>query len=96
VAQSRRSRNDPATDAAGRDCAADHGVQRYNDPSFKLGLTARRLAEQQVYDLTTNFLRTACDGAGRAGPLPYGGKVRTIVVDIDPKKLFAWGISPWT
>jgi len=31
---------------------------------------------------------------GAQMPLPLGGKFREIVVDLDPQKLFAWGISP--
>ena len=36
--------------------------------------------------------RSAVPGAQL--PLPLGGKVRQIMVDLDPKKLYAWGISP--
>src|SRR5690606_36366795 len=27
-------------------------------------------------------------------PWPYGGKQRQIVVDVDPQRLYAWGLSP--
>src|SRR6202171_5893590 len=71
------------------------GYSATNVPVLQLGLTSPTLPEQQVYDLTTNFLRTGLATVqGAQVPLPYGGKVRTIVVDIDPQKLFAWGISP--
>jgi multidrug efflux pump subunit AcrB len=66
-----------------------------NVPVLQLGLTSPTLPEQQIYDLGTNFLRTGLATVqGAQVPLPYGGKVRTVVVDIDPQKLFAWGISP--
>src|SRR3984893_9298999 len=71
------------------------GYSASNVPVLQLGLTSPTLPEQQVYDLTTNFLRTGLATVqGAQVPLPYGGKVRTVVVDIDPQKLFAWGISP--
>src|SRR5882724_9745191 len=71
------------------------GYSASNVPVLQLGITSSTLPEQQVYDLTTNFLRTGLATVqGAQVPLPYGGKVRTVVVDIDPQKLFAWGISP--
>jgi len=71
------------------------GYSASNVPVLQLGLTSSTLPEQQVYDLTTNFLRTGLATVqGAQVPLPYGGKVRAVVVDIDPQKLFAWGISP--
>src|SRR2546427_4563094 len=71
------------------------GYSASNVPVLQLGLTSPTLPEQQVYDLTTNFLRTGLATVqGAQVPLPYGGKVRAVVVDIDPQKLFAWGISP--
>src|SRR5438552_3051886 len=71
------------------------GYSASNVPVLQLGLTSATLPEQQVYDLTTNFLRTGLATVqGAQVPLPYGGKVRTVVVDLDPQKLFAWGISP--
>jgi multidrug efflux pump subunit AcrB len=66
-----------------------------NVPVLQLGLSSATLSEQQLYDLATNFLRTGLATVqGAQVPLPYGGKVRTVVVDIDPQKLFAWGLSP--
>src|SRR5690242_4125504 len=66
-----------------------------NVPILQLGLSSQTLTEQQVYDLGTNFLRTGLATVqGAQLPLPVGGKVREVVVDLDLQKLFAWGLSP--
>src|SRR6267143_143563 len=66
-----------------------------NVPILQLGLSSPSLSEQQIYDLGPNFLRTGLATVqGAQLPLPVGGKVRTIVVDLDLQKLFAWGLSP--
>ena len=66
-----------------------------NVPILQLGLSSPTLSEQEIFDLGTNFLRTGLATVqGAQLPLPVGGKVREIVVDLDPQKLFAWGLSP--
>jgi multidrug efflux pump subunit AcrB len=66
-----------------------------NVPVIQLGLSSPTLTEQQIYDLGTNFVRPALATVqGAQAPLPVGGKVREVVVDLDPQKLFAWGLSP--
>ncbi len=66
-----------------------------NVPILQLGLSSSTLDEQQIYDLGTNFLRTGLATVqGAQLPLPVGGKQRELVVDLDPQKLFAWGLSP--
>jgi len=66
-----------------------------NVPVLQLGLSSPTLTEQQIYDLGTNFVRPALATVqGAQAPLPVGGKVRQIVVDLDLQKLFAWGLSP--
>src|SRR5712691_2035659 len=66
-----------------------------NVPILQLGLSSPTLSEQEIYDLGTNFLRTGLATVqGAQLPLPVGGKVRQIVVDLDLQKLFAWGLSP--
>src|SRR3954470_10694000 len=65
-----------------------------NAPILQLGLSSSTLSEQEIYDLGTNFLRTGLATVqGAQVPLPVGGKVRQVVVDLDPQKLFAWGLS---
>lgn len=66
-----------------------------NVPVLQLGLSSPTLDEQQIYDLGTNFLRPGLATVqGAQLPLPIGGKQRLVVVDLDPEKLFAWGLSP--
>src|SRR3954470_9283097 len=66
-----------------------------NVPVLQLGLSSPTLSEQEIYDLGTNFLRTGLGTVqGAQVPLPVGGKVRQVVVDLDLQKLFAWGLSP--
>src|SRR5437016_2468910 len=66
-----------------------------NVPVLQLGLSSPTLTEQEIYDLGTNFVRPALATVqGAQAPLPVGGKVRQVVVDLDLQKLFAWGLSP--
>src|SRR5579859_3304299 len=63
-------------------------------PILQLALSSGILSEQQVLDLTQNFVRpqlTTVQGA--AVPLPYGGKTREIQVDLNPQAMQADGIS---
>ncbi|WP_241014957.1 efflux RND transporter permease subunit [Burkholderia sp. Ac-20379] len=64
-------------------------------PILQLGLSSNTLPEQQLYDLGNSFIRTQLATVqGAAVPLPYGGKVRSIVVDLDPRALQAKGLAP--
>lgn len=64
-------------------------------PILQIGLSGKNLSEQQLNDYATNFIRPQLATVpGAALPLPYGGKVRQIMVDIDSQKLLANGISP--
>jgi multidrug efflux pump subunit AcrB len=66
-----------------------------NVPVLQLGLTGHGLSEQQLYDLGLNFIRTQLSTVqGAQVPLPYGGKARQVMVDIDLQKLYAKGLSP--
>ena len=63
-------------------------------PIIQLGLESDTLTEAQIYDFGQNFIRTQLATVqGAAVPLPYGGKVRAIMVDIDPNALFAKHLS---
>jgi len=67
-----------------------------NVPILQLALSSKSLSEQELYDLGLNFVRTQLATVqGAQIPLPYGGKSRQVMVDIDPQKLFAMGISPF-
>jgi multidrug efflux pump subunit AcrB len=63
-------------------------------PILQLGISSDTLPEQQLYDLGYNFIRTQfANVQGASFPLPYGGRPRQISVDLDPKALFAQGLS---
>jgi multidrug efflux pump subunit AcrB len=66
-----------------------------NVPILQVALESDALSEQQLFDYGINFIRA--DMATVQGvqiPYPYGGKQRLIMIDIDPQRLFAWGLSP--
>src|SRR5579862_7117154 len=63
-------------------------------PILQLGLESKTLSEQAIFDYGLNFLRTQLATVqGASVPLPYGGKFRQIMVDLDPDQLYAKGLS---
>ena len=63
-------------------------------PILQLGCESKTLSEQAIFDLGLNFIRTQLATVqGAAVPLPYGGKFRQIMVDLNPDQLYAKGIS---
>ena len=65
-----------------------------NVPILQLGVSSKTLSEQQLYDYGQNFIRTQLATIqGAAVPLPYGGKPRQIMVDLDIPALQAKGLS---
>ncbi|HVJ89450.1 MAG TPA: efflux RND transporter permease subunit [Labilithrix sp.] len=66
-----------------------------NVPIMQAALESSSLSEQELFDYGTNFVRAdMATIRGTQIPWPYGGRQRQIVVDIDPKRLYAWGLSP--
>jgi multidrug efflux pump subunit AcrB len=66
-----------------------------NVPILQLALQSPTLSEQQLYDYGLNFIRTQLATVqGAQVPLPWGGKTRQIMVDLDPGALYAKGVSP--
>src|SRR5712672_2109294 len=64
-------------------------------PILQLGLSGQGLSEQQLNDLGLNFIRPQLATIqGASVPIPYGGKVRQIMVDINSQQLLAKGLSP--
>jgi multidrug efflux pump subunit AcrB len=64
-------------------------------PILQLGLSGRGLTEQQLNDLGLNFVRTQLVTIpGAVVPNVYGGKQRSIMVNLDPKLLQSKGLSP--
>ncbi len=63
-------------------------------PILQLGLSGQGLTEQDLYDLGLNFIRTRLATVqGASVPLPWGGKSRQIMVDLDPNALYAKHLS---
>jgi multidrug efflux pump subunit AcrB len=73
------------------------GVLKYDAssvPILQLSVDSKSLSEQQLFDYAQNFIRVplaTVQGASIA--LPYGGKVRNIMVDIDPVQMYARRLS---
>src|SRR3954470_3482085 len=66
-----------------------------NVPILQVAMQSESLSEQQLFDYGINFVRTDMTTIpGIQIPYPYGGKQRLIMIDIDPQRLFAWGLSP--
>ncbi len=63
-------------------------------PIVQLGLSGQGLTEEDLYDLGTSFIRPRLANVkGASIPLPYGGKVRQVQVDVDPNQLYAHHLS---
>ena len=73
-------------------------ILQYNAASVPVllaSLSSDELPEQELNDLGNSFIRTQLVTIqGAAVPLPYGGKLRVVNVDIDPDALYARGLSP--
>src|ERR1700729_3896824 len=64
-------------------------------PVLQLSLTSDRLNEQKLYDYGLyNLRQQLAPVPGVTFPTPDGGKFRQIMVDIDPVKLQATGLTP--
>jgi multidrug efflux pump subunit AcrB len=72
-------------------------IVRYNAssvPILQLSISSDTMSEQSLYDYGYNFIRTQMATVqGASFPLPYGGRPRQIMVDIDLKSLYAQGLS---
>ncbi len=63
-------------------------------PILQLGLSGEGLTEQDLFDLGLNFIRTRLATVqGASLPLPWGGKFRQIMLDLDPNALYAKHLS---
>jgi CzcA family heavy metal efflux pump len=63
-------------------------------PIVQLGLSGAGLSEQDLYDLGLSFIRPRLATVkGASVPLPYGGKVRQVMVDADPNLMYAKHLS---
>ena len=63
-------------------------------PIVQLSLSGEGLGEADLYDLGLSFIRPRLANVkGASIPLPYGGKVRQVMVDTDPNLMFAKHLS---
>jgi CzcA family heavy metal efflux pump len=63
-------------------------------PILQLAVSSKTLSEQQVLDLAQNFMRPALSNVpGAAIPYSYGGKVRQVQIDLDPRAMQSKGLS---
>src|SRR5258706_15337356 len=73
-------------------------VVQYNAssvPVLQISLSSDTLNEQQLYDYGYYTLRQRLAPIqGVTFPTPAGGKYRQIMVDLDPAKLLAKGLTP--
>ena len=64
-------------------------------PIMQIALESDTLSEQQLFDYGINFIRAEIALIpGAQIPYPYGGKQRQIMIDLDPARLHANGMSP--
>jgi multidrug efflux pump subunit AcrB len=63
-------------------------------PILQLALSGQGLSEADLYDDGLQFIRPRLANVkGASVPLPYGGKVKQVMVDTDPNLLFAHHLS---
>lgn len=63
-------------------------------PILQAALGSTKLSEQELYDIGLNQIRTRLATVqGAQVPLPYGGKARQIMVDLDPQSLAEKSLS---
>src|ERR1700729_3001611 len=64
-------------------------------PVLQLGVSGPGMSEQQLNDLALNFLRTQLITIpGAVIPLPYGGKQRQVMINMNQNLMQAKGVSP--
>src|SRR5215831_4810550 len=64
-------------------------------PIIQLLIESKTLSEQELFDLRQNFIRTQLATIqGASVPLPYGGRFRNVMIDLNPDQLYAKGLSP--
>jgi len=64
-------------------------------PVLQIGVSGPGMSEQQLNDLSLNFLRTQLITVpGAVIPLPYGGKPRQVMINMDQNLMQAKNVSP--
>jgi multidrug efflux pump subunit AcrB len=63
-------------------------------PILQLGLAGQGVTEEDLYDMGLSFIRPRLANVkGASVPLPYGGKVRQVQVDVDPNMMYSKHLS---
>jgi multidrug efflux pump subunit AcrB len=63
-------------------------------PILQLGLESKSLSEQELFDMGQNFIRTQLATIqGASVPLPYGGRNRQVMIDLNPDLMYAKGLT---
>lgn len=66
-------------------------------PVIQLGIRSDKLNEAQLFDIANNLIRSQLATVqGTRIPFPYGGKYRQVMIDLDPKALYATQLSAGT
>ena len=64
-------------------------------PVLQLGLSSKTLREQEIFDLAQNFIRTPLATVQGANvSYPFGGKTRSVMVDLNLDELYAKQLAP--
>jgi multidrug efflux pump subunit AcrB len=64
-------------------------------PIFGMALSSSSIPEHEINDTANSTMRTQLATVqGAVMPTPYGGKIRQVMVDIDPRLLQAKGLGP--
>ncbi len=73
------------------------GILKYDAssvPILQLGVSSRTMSEQEIFNYGQNFIRTQLSSVqGSSVPPPFGGKQALVMVDLDPKALYANNVS---
>src|ERR1700684_3432730 len=64
-------------------------------PVLQLGLSSKTPREQEIFDIGNNFIRTPLGTVqGASVSYPFGGKQRSVMVDLNLDELYAKQLSP--
>ena len=64
-------------------------------PVLQLGLSSTTLRENEIFDIANNFIRTPLGTVqGASVSYPFGGKNRSVMVDLNLDELYAKQLSP--
>jgi len=64
-------------------------------PILQLGLSSKTLREAEIFDIANNFIRTPLGTVqGASVSYPFGGKQRSVMVDLNLDELYAKQLSP--